>query len=796
MVSENSGFILKEILESLCCNNGWCYGVFWSFSQQNSLLLTLQDGHFEDKLGALIDDMLLQVHMLGEGVIGRAAFTMKHQFIFSDAQTNKQNCTESIEGFEVYQDNYEMFSQFSAGIKTISVIPVENFGVVQFGSFQKLPETMEFVEQTKSIFSEMANGGQPVREDRSLSSSSEILSSNGVFASLISSDNSWSANCGYLHGSGEEQLMEASLPLPNLIFPFPSTSFDERIEAIDNSCLSNIQLEPSFVPSATSVNNAIDIAPCSSLWSSEDSAQTSFLQPFPSQTGSIDSHATTIGKGGGFRYVNNSQDSNNPLFCTMDWFNNMESDHWLYSSDGKLQGSADQHFYGELFRENDISNKLPQLLSTMQETDQLNNLSQKDTNFLSSSWKEHTRKASECNPSTSFESSISNVFSTVKNNKRSAMSGIGNLLGYPGEDSGCRSEHFSNSISRGHGDDSGIGSKCISRPTNKLFSSLGISHLLDDVSSSSCSVAKSSIEDQLSSANKRRKIETPLLRTDAERLSSLATSGPKTNIINSIYNPNTTTNVGSKRDATHRPLSDSSVCDSFSIHGGKVSQHQQPEKHAKNAKKKSKPGMRPRPKDRQQIHDRLLELRKLIPNAEKMSIDGLLHRTIKHLLFLQSVTEHAESIKQLTDSEQDRIAPQDIPCTRDSGVTWACEVGDQTMAFPLIVEDLNTPGHMSIEIQCEEHDSFLEIVDIIQSFGLTILKGVMEARKAKMCARFTVATEGENHVTRHEIFSSLVQLLKFTGSSNASPLEQCNDVASRGGELFNTSQQSAIQLPV
>ena len=39
---------------------------------------------------------------------------------------------------------------------------------------------------------------------------------------------------------------------------------------------------------------------------------------------------------------------------------------------------------------------------------------------------------------------------------------------------------------------------------------------------------------------------------------------------------------------------------------------------AKTIKKKAKPGTKPRPRDRQQIHDRLLELRDLIPNGEKV----------------------------------------------------------------------------------------------------------------------------------------------------------------------------------
>ena len=104
------------------------------------------------------------------------------------------------------------------------------------------------------------------------------------------------------------------------------------------------------------------------------------------------------------------------------------------------------------------------------------------------------------------------------------------------------------------------------------------------------------------------------------------------------------------------------------------------------------------------------------------------------------------------------------------------------MFCPLIVEDLSVPGQMLIEasekqfhlyivfpayvtdstevcmikyfgiyeskkyssflqILCEEQGFFLEIVDIIRGFGLTVLKGVMEVRETKIWARFNVEAE-------------------------------------------------------
>ncbi|THU49309.1 hypothetical protein C4D60_Mb06t08200 [Musa balbisiana] len=141
-------------------------------------------------------------------------------------------------------------------------------------------------------------------------------------------------------------------------------------------------------------------------------------------------------------------------------------------------------------------------------------------------------------------------------------------------------------------------------------------------------------------------------------------------------------------------------------------------------RKRLRPGEspRPRPKDRQMIQDRIKELRELVPSGAKCSIDALLEKTIKHMLFLQSISKHADKLKV---------------------------AGEPKML-------------------CEERGFFLEIADFIRGLGLTILKGVMEARKNKVWARFSV--EANRNVTRMEIFLSLVQLLEPTvGSSMALP---------------------------
>lgn len=82
----------------------------------------------------------------------------------------------------------------------------------------------------------------------------------------------------------------------------------------------------------------------------------------------------------------------------------------------------------------------------------------------------------------------------------------------------------------------------------------------------------------------------------------------------------------------------------------------QPRKGSKlsNAnKKRASPGnnQRPRPRDRQMIQDRVKELRELVPNGAKCSIDGLLDRTIKHMLFLRNTTDQAAKLKQRVHQE-------------------------------------------------------------------------------------------------------------------------------------------------
>ncbi|CAK9136088.1 unnamed protein product [Ilex paraguariensis] len=170
---------------------------------------------------------------------------------------------------------------------------------------------------------------------------------------------------------------------------------------------------------------------------------------------------------------------------------------------------------------------------------------------------------------------------------------------------------------------------------------------------------------------------------------------------------------------------------------------------------------KPRPRDRQLIQDRVKELRELVPNGAKCSIDGLLDRTIKHMEFLRSVTDQAYKLRQSVHQEvsgQTNTKSPGIKAGGQNGRSWAFELGSEKQLCPIVVEDLEYPGHMLIEMLCNDHGRFLEIAEAIRRVDLTILEGAMETRSGSTWAHFVVEASREFH--RLDIFWPLMQLLQ------------------------------------
>ncbi|MBA0677462.1 hypothetical protein Goari_018868, partial [Gossypium aridum] len=189
--------------------------------------------------------------------------------------------------------------------------------------------------------------------------------------------------------------------------------------------------------------------------------------------------------------------------------------------------------------------------------------------------------------------------------------------------------------------------------------------------------------------------------------------------------------------------------------------------------RRAKPGDNPkaRPRDRQLIRDRFKELRELVPNGDKYSIDGLLDQTIKHMVYLRRVTNQVEKLQQWAHREvtsRKNIRSSETKENYQLETSWGFEIGDEPNVYPIVVEDLPYPGHLLIEVcfgyhnmniyththicthwlliakyypqqmLCNEHGLFLEIAQVIRSFNLTILKGVMESYANNKWAHFIV----------------------------------------------------------
>ncbi|TYH32442.1 hypothetical protein ES288_A01G253000v1 [Gossypium darwinii] len=180
--------------------------------------------------------------------------------------------------------------------------------------------------------------------------------------------------------------------------------------------------------------------------------------------------------------------------------------------------------------------------------------------------------------------------------------------------------------------------------------------------------------------------------------------------------------------------------------------------------RRAKPGDNPkaRPRVRQLIRDRLKELRELVPNGAKYSIDGLLDQTIKHMMYLRRVTNQVQKLQQWAHREvtsRKNISSSETKENYQLEISWGFEIGDEPNVYPIFVEDLPYPGHLLIEqMLCNEHGLFLEIAQVIRSFNLTILKGVMESYANNTWAHFIVEASRSFH--RLDIFWPLMQLLQ------------------------------------
>ncbi|XP_022861755.1 transcription factor LHW-like [Olea europaea var. sylvestris] len=795
------GYLFKEALKTLCGVNQWSYAVFWKIGLQNPKLLIWEEYYYEpiscsrlpgienpeicledydaswasaetrnlqpgvqagNKVHMLVNKMMMDnyVNVVGEGLIGRAAFTGNHQWILSESFTGEAHPTEVVK---------EAGQQFSAGMQTIAVVPVLPHGVVQLGSHLAIVENVEFVNDVKNLVHQLGylpsvlhsenyaakhdscnyveNSSQTSCSSvRHQSSGGEFQASNSILSHVKPDDvhneakitssmklNFTSTNPLVNGGTKAEVIpscseisQQASLYIPILRVDQPSSSASTlnsgSLRWPEPKILPDAGMEDYF--SCPNVSNGIltsalrtKSGPFSS--SNEDSGTTAYMDP--SSSGLLNTDSSKIEA------------------SISDSVNNLAMNHVLSDS------SAVKHQSLDILTNSACEDACVQPLSGDDLFDILGiDFKNKLLNSCSSNglnngsdWNEHN---SDKNYSLSIKSEDAEIYTNGRGNSDSDISYV------------TGGDHLLDAIVSGFH----------SYPKHGLEDNISCKTMLSDTTCSSAPdtslpYGRVGASDQI----KGELVGVPKYLAKAGSVSSCSfVSGLSKNDLgthsqrSSIHE----SQIGSWVEKFHDVKQTNSVSTSYSKKCDEIS---------KAKRKRLKPGEnpRPRPKDRQMIQDRVKELREIVPNGAKCSIDSLLERTIKHMTFMQSVTKHADKLKQTGESKI--ISKDDGVLLKDDfkgGATWAYEIGSTSMVCPIIVEDLNQPQQMLVEMLCKEHGLFLEIADVIRGLGLTILKGLMESCNDKIWARFVVETNRD--VTRMEIFISLIRLLEQTAKSS------------------------------
>nr|KYP43077.1 putative basic helix-loop-helix protein At1g64625 family [Cajanus cajan] len=736
---------LRNKLKTLCTwGDGWSYAIFWRFHPRNSLLLTVEETYCEEHLGKEIANMLPQVHLLGEGIVGEAAFTGKHSWVHSDGQTHDWDLT----GQNVCEDDSGLHQQFSSGIKTIVVIPVKASGVVQFGSRKKILESVEFLEQTQSVLTEIVDdmGMLDMPGNAVLPLDYENNDLNGLLASIYS----------ITQVILSDMLLKPNSSMNNLIPQNPSFGAcgDElsAFELLEQQLVSDATAQEVADVCFTNENAFTKDSVLTSLCSMDRGSFQGILQnSLDNQYSTQSSVVTDVG----FPLSSNSLHGHSKNFEPVDMseeilkFSSMDDlCQWFVSTPEDKFNPTSLDLVGNSSI-NDISVTYQSVHNS--------NTDGKETSVVMHSNEKDLLDSME------LDFSYDQAHEWWGNMLTPVMSGV--------TDTG-----FSECISE-------LNTDTLSGTRKRLFTELGIEELLRSAANYN-PFNTSDIEHDLSS-NKRQTIESsPVNRNPIHFTNLYRMPGAKADLLHPLCDLDSTNNLQSKKDTFPKLQAGMRIDDSHSINIGKaVSLHpKKPEEPTKLTKKRARPGesTRPRPKDRQQIQDCIKELRGIIPNGGKCSIDSLLDRTIRYMLFLQSVLKYGDKLHEpnepkLVEQENEVVLKDSgVADSKNGGITWAFEVAHQTMLCPIIVEDMSLPGQMLIEMLCEEKGFFLEIIDLIRGLGLNILKAKMERRKNKLWARFIV--EATRHVTRIDVFWSLIHLLQQTNNSGVDSSNKHSDV--------------------
>ncbi|KAM5584946.1 transcription factor LHW [Rosa sericea] len=928
------GVLLKEALKRLCSANQWAYAVFWKIGCQNPNLLIWEESHYEpslssrhtrvagtesgdspfgewegcwvsskvcssshgiqpeERVSALLNKMLMDkpFTIVGDGIVGRAAFTGHHQWILSSNYSKYAHPPEVLN---------EMHHQFSAGMQTVAVIPVLPHGVVQLGSSLAIMENIGFINDVKSLILQLGCvPGALLSENYETKSSDEKVGVPHTIGMLTtvhpgghttSSTHTTSSNNHQNHPSQASRLVGQ-----------PSHSLYEEIQNISQATASTFQtpnltqilpkihddrrqpvMKPKF-PLGGQLRDGVGVA---EVISSNSDAWLNHLAPsnlrcglkYPcgsvqsaASRGSLELMEHQILSGGSMRPTFSSKISASNGFMTeprtggiltLDQRKSLITTPALLGgsqahggsnthsrptsvtcSHIETHGAADINLSGTYlsgveFQKADSFQTDRVSLSSLADQSTSQDILSKGSDQRQFSTEVKLTQSDLPPAEQRTDNKLFQALNVPLTHPREHISssdhipqihdGLDNKICTPGSvnatDDMCTQissgddlfdvlgVDFKNKLLNGNwnsllADEPGSNKRDLAETTlaytnvkdlvsdyysasegisnSSIFSGADADHLLDAVVSKAHTTIKQSSDDNVSCKTTLTKISTSSVPSGSLTYGQVSVSnqvpGETFDLPKDLGKEISSFLSGCSRDdAGNRSQTKSIYGSQVSswVEQGNNSKHEssvstayskKPDLMGKSNRKRLKPGEnpRPRPKDRQMIQDRVKELREIVPNGAKCSIDALLERTIKHMLFLQSVTKHADKLKQTGKAKIiGKEGGLHLKDNYDGRATWAFDVGSQSMVCPIIVEDLDSPRQMLVEMLCEEQGFFLEIADIIRGLGLTILKGVMETRNDKIWARFAV--EANRDVTRMEIFMSLVHLLEQTVKGTA-----------------------------
>ncbi|XP_077232791.1 transcription factor LHW-like isoform X2 [Tasmannia lanceolata] len=753
---------LRQLLRNLCNGTQWKYAVFWKLKHRSRMLLTWEDGYcdypkprdtlsdnicFNDTTGVLsfcceigahsgssagysiglaVANMSCLLYSLGEGVVGKVAFTGKNSWFFAN-DFNSKFVPE-------YPDEWQL--QFSAGIKTILLVPVVPHGVVQLGSVEMVMEDPTLVAHVKDLFNML----QDVNVDSvTFNPSGDLLGPPSSFSSPLFGD----YGCSSAITSNPLNLAPPK-PLKKDVIVLDTNQITMNRPSVIGPNLSPLFIQDNVhdpqqnMPHAIGVDRAHSVdgrlretTGCSLPW------QPSEVSSTPNQFMNPNHLEVNFGDMSSFS-CHEEQLHVSPC--------NLINQH-SFAEQSSMLNSWEDHLEQKIIRS--ISANLAN------EYDFCSFGHAMDQIFVNMATEEDNHNIASDTLSFPVDSELHKALGPAP---------------WKGGDIGLLDVTIS-------GEDKRNSSSpiCDTCESNGLFLDRdSLEHLLHAVVGNVCG---GSYENVSTRSNKIRSPSSSSGQFTTSCQTEIRSEGSAL-VENDlgVWNHGKSAFVSRGEVFTSSPTGSiskgaSTVMDEKGQKIGYAQSRKGPKPYQVSRRKAGAGAgtgdtQRQRPRDRQMIQDRVKELREMVPNGAKCSIDALLDRTVKHMLFLQSVTNQAEKLRHYKYSKAPGNENLNSPINHQKDASWAFEIGGQSRTCPIIVEDLDHPGHMLVEMLCEEHGLFLEIAQVIRRLKLTILKGVMESRSDKIWAHFII--EASRGFQRMDILWPLMQLLQRHGNQIAS----------------------------